>query len=161
MKNIYVSYSRFPKFNPDLIRTDLSLNIGPLKVKPTPESAFWASPEDAEFGWKDWTEREEFGLSENIIRFCLADNAKILRIESEDDLNKIPCRKSEITDMLGLCIGTLEPDFDAMRNEGYDGMEVIISNDPTLYLALYGWDADSIVIWNPDVVKVIEEVRKT
>lgn len=46
-----------------------------------------------------------------------------------------------------------------MKNRLYDGIELHISEETTdldkydeLYFALYGWDCDSILIMNPDVV---------
>ena len=36
--------------------------------------------------------------------------------------------------------------------EIYDAVEVSISNDFDLYYQLYGWDCESIVIMNPDIV---------
>ena len=42
-------------------------------------------------------------------------------------------------------------DFEKLA-ETYDAVEVSISSDFDLYYKLYGWDCDSIVIMNPDVV---------
>ena len=43
-------------------------------------------------------------------------------------------------------------DFEKLAEQGWDAVEVKISNDMRLYWALYGWDCDSILIMNPDVV---------
>ena len=48
------------------------------------------------------------------------------------------------------------PDFEAILRQGYDAMEIHISECPSLYSAMYGWDVDSILIMNPDIV-VTEE----
>jgi len=37
----------------------------------------------------------------------------------------------------------------------YDAIDVSISNDPELHFALYGWDCDSILIMNPDIIQVL------
>ena len=41
-------------------------------------------------------------------------------------------------------------DFEELKKE-YDAIEVIISDG--LYYALYGWDCDSILILNKDIVE--------
>ena len=38
---------------------------------------------------------------------------------------------------------------------GYDAILVNISNDHNLYWALYGWDCDSLLVLNKDVVEEI------
>lgn len=37
-------------------------------------------------------------------------------------------------------------------SKDYDAVEVLISEDRRLYQQLYGWDCDSILIMNPDIV---------
>ena len=44
------------------------------------------------------------------------------------------------------------PDFEKMKENGIDAIFVEISNDHRLYWALYGWDCDSIVVMNPDII---------
>ena len=41
--------------------------------------------------------------------------------------------------------------FERMVHDGYDGMEVIISTND-IYYALYGWDCDSLLVFNPDIM---------
>ena len=48
-------------------------------------------------------------------------------------------------------------DFEKLSKE-YDAIEVFISKDEQLYWDLYGWDCDSILIMNSDI---IEEVRSS
>ncbi|MFR3519297.1 MAG: hypothetical protein ACLTT4_12785 [Coprobacillus cateniformis] len=42
-------------------------------------------------------------------------------------------------------------DFEELKRQ-YDAIEVNISNDYGLYWKLYGWDCDSILVMNSDVV---------
>lgn len=42
-------------------------------------------------------------------------------------------------------------DYEELATE-YDALEVLISEDHELYFNLYGWDCDSIVIMNPEVI---------
>ena len=51
---------------------------------------------------------------------------------------------------------TSQPDFEKMLADGWDAIEFRLSEDSELYWALYGWDCDSILVMNPDVV---EEIR--
>lgn len=115
-----------------------------------PVGGFWASPTDAKYGWKEWNNSNEFKEcdEDNSITFTLTDNARILVIKSVDDLKNLP-----VNDPLGLNFtDTVYLDFEALAKE-YDAIEVYISEDSRLYDALYGWDCDSILIMNKDIVK--------
>ena len=48
-----------------------------------------------------------------------------------------------------------ELDFEKLA-EIYDAMVVYISADYNLYYRLYGWDVDSVLVFNPNVVEVVE-----
>ena len=115
-----------------------------------PKGGLWASDIEAEHGWKDWCEAEEFRdcKEENSFSFVLSDNAKVLYIDSIDDLKVLP----KIDDKFGMNFSSwILLDFEKLA-ETYDAVEVSISSDFDLYYKLYGWDCDSIVIMNPDVV---------
>lgn len=65
--------------------------------------------------------------------------------------------KSDISEILKEARKTgfgqmLRLDFEKMAKAGFDGMEISISKYPQLYWFLYGWDVDSICIWNPKVI---------
>jgi len=49
---------------------------------------------------------------------------------------------------------TVYLDFNKLKEE-YDAIEVFISSDSRLYRALYGWDCDSILIMNKDVIEYV------
>ena len=114
-----------------------------------PWGGFWASPVDAPFGWKQWCERENFaqhrfGCS---FTFTLSPEAKVLTISSTLDLRGLPRG-----DTFGLDLGMVCLDFEELVKQGYDAVELELSRDWELYWALYGWDCDSIVILNRDVI---------
>lgn len=121
-----------------------------------PESGgLWASRTDAKFGWKDWCESEEFHLGRlrQKFTFTLSDDARVLHLFSVDDLKKIPKSKKTL-----FHASWIIPDFEKAM-ETYDAIELHLSeevrDDPYadgLYYALYGWDCDSILIMNPDVI---------
>ena len=43
-------------------------------------------------------------------------------------------------------------DFEKIYQK-YDAVEINISSDYMLYYFLYGWDCDSVLVMNPDVIK--------
>jgi len=117
-----------------------------------PLGGLWASRVDAEFGWVNWCKDSGWeDKLEQYFKFKLKDNAKVLTITMSEQLKPLPRAKSEIMARLYTII-----DFEELAKQ-YDAMEVIISNDQELHRQLYGWDCDSIVIMNPDVIEIIEE----
>ena len=113
-----------------------------------PTGGLWASNVNAERGWKDWCESENFRKckEEHSFSFSLSDNAKVLYINYIDDLKYLP----KVESKFGISTWILL-DFEKLEKV-YDAIEVNISNDYNLYYALYGWDCDSILIMNPDVI---------
>lgn len=122
-----------------------------------PYGGLWASRETASYGWKTWCEQEHFRECDplNSFRFVLRDNAKVGVISSMADLMRIPIRKESSGYWLW---GTI-PDFEECLRHGYDAIELCwygeeyqnLAKD-NMYDTLYGWDCDSIVVLNPEVV---------
>lgn len=129
----------------------LCMPIHNIRMFTKPSGGFWASKIDAEFGWKEWCEDNDYFDcdEENSFIFELAENARILEINSVEDLKKLPGRNRDIG-FLGGFYTML--DFEKLA-EQYDAIEVSISSDYRLYRALTGWDCDSILIMNPDIVR--------
>ena len=116
-----------------------------------PSGGFWASPVKADFGWKEWCEREDFYTNKlaRSFTFTLSENARVYCIRSVDDLIGIPSvREHEYKSPYDMFF----PDFEQMLIDGIDAVMVEISKDRRLYWALYGWDCDSILIMNPDII---------
>lgn len=108
-----------------------------------PYGGFWASPVDAAFGWKDWNEANDFAEcdSKNAFIFTLTPEARILHLENREDFDGLPEIESIV---YGL-------DFEKLMEMGYDGVEM--KSNWTTHDLLYGWDCDSILIMNPNVIK--------
>ena len=133
----------------------------PMFAKPI--GGLWASPIDSPWGWKDWCDAEQFRecTEENSFTFTLSDDAKILRIYDIDDLKDLP--EVEGPSKFRFCtmysIKRYYLDFEKLSEE-YDGIEVFIETEEgrngSLYWALYGWDCNSVCIFNPDII-VLEE----
>lgn len=151
-KYIHYGHKKFDinKFNP----------IRNISCFVKPNGGLWASSIDSEWGWKDWCESERFREcnKDNSFTFTLKEDAKVLRIETVDDLKDLPKMKIKYP-----IRSTILLDFEKLK-EKYDAIEVLISNtsfsvldDKSLYNALYGWDCDSILIMNPNIIIEIEE----
>lgn len=141
MKYVHFGHKQFLKQNFKKVK-----NYGWVK----PEGGLWASSTEAEFGWKQWCKDQEFREcpEDNAFYFKLAAGAKVVHIRSLEDLKELPednTAKFKMSDMI--C-----PDFEKMRDTGIDAIELHLSEDYRLYWALYGWDCDSILIMNPDIV---------
>lgn len=117
-----------------------------------PLGGLWASDTAAEYGWKVWCEDNHFRecTEENAFYFNLAPEAKVLHIRCLEDLENLPKNK-EVDSWLEMKF----LDFDALKELGYDAIELHLSNDYQLYWAMYGWDCDSILIMNPDIVEEV------
>lgn len=141
MQYIHYGHNEFNKnkFQPIKNRLDISKPLGGL----------WASRVDSNNGWKNWCESSEFAIEHlgvNFI-FSLIEDAKVVRITNSDQLKELP----KINNQLSIPTMWTMIDYEELANE-YDALEVLISEDRELYFNLYGWDCDSIVIMNPDII---------
>lgn len=147
---IYVTYWREHKngkFDPKLIETNLSCLI----CKPT--KAFWGSPVNATFGWKEWCEGDDYEHDfSNPIYWRLKEGSKILTVNMED----VTDPKSMLYLYAHLdCGGMLNYfDFRKMREDGIDAVELMDANIGHLCInrlerMFNAWDCESIVLLNP------------
>lgn len=148
MKEVYIHYGH-KRFDKD--------KFVPIKnhhwVKPF--GGFWASSINAKYGWKDWNKDSEFRecKKQNSFKFTLKDNAKILKINCLEDLKGLP-RDKELYGMYNF-ESDVYLDFEQLVKDGYDAIEVNISNDDRLYWALYGWDCDSLLVLNKEIIEEV------
>ena len=121
----------------------------PFLTKPI--GGLWASPEDISFGWKVQCSREACieDCCNNFFRFKLTERANIIKILSANDLATLPLQnRADLPKGPWVYL-----DFERLVADGVDAIEVVMSNDwGGLHFALYGWDRDSIVVLNPDVI---------
>lgn len=128
----------------------------PLFVKPT--GGLWGSPIDSSLDWTSFVNRENFEkqkYGKSSFKFRL-NTTKILYINSVNDLDRLP-HLNTYENVLGKHLSSSydELDFEKLA-EIYDAMVVYISADYNLYYRLYGWDVDSVLVFNPNVVEVVE-----
>ena len=118
-----------------------------------PYGGFWASRKDDPEGWKAWCENEEFLLDtfNRHFLFKLKDGARVLELNHKDQLDSLPKMYlwTKYNDWSECAL-----DFEKLAQD-YDAIEV--TDIGQLYWPLYGWDCNSILIMNPDIVEVIEE----
>lgn len=119
----------------------------PMLTKPN--GGFWACKDDAEASWKEYCdEATTISIDENnFFCFVLSDDAKVLKIDSYEILEGLPQFKNSLRSVSQWVF----LDFEKLSLE-YDAIEVLISEDHAIYDALYGWDVDSILIMNPDII---------
>lgn len=168
----YVTYfppERFP-FDPDSIHIKIT---GERMYINKPDRVFWGSPVDAEFGWKEWCESEDFGnynWDEPIV-WKLKAGTKILEVNWEDikSQNSIlekyticPYRNLENEFMPELMRKEKVLDFFRLLEDGICAVHLIDGSIGHCFLwdnpyerMFYTWDCDSIVVL--DKTKIIFE----
>ena len=109
-----------------------------------PFGGFWGSRKNADFSWKEWCTEIDLKSKDltKKIQFSLSNGAKILVINNIKLLDKLP--QNEENHIVNKLFVTL--DFEKLA------IEVLISEDERLYELLYGWDCDSILVMNPNVI---------
>ena len=128
------------------------LNSGFMMSKPLHGTGLWASPINSPLGWRDWCVDNKFNLEslDAAFRFVLKPDAAVYHIHSIADVYKLPCR-NDTDDITSYPI-----DYEAAARM-YDAIEVdLISGGYELVQLMYGWDCNSILIMNPDVVMEVE-----
>lgn len=107
-----------------------------------PYGGLWASPVDSSWNWYDWCICNDFNLKalNEYFKFELKNDAKVLYVNSIDDIKKYYINT----------YGHNYIDFEYILFDHYDAMEVTMNSET--YHALYGWDVDSLVVFNPDCI---------
>ena len=151
-------------------------NFQPIKnvpIRNKPDGGLWASPSNENgSAWVTWNKKEAdktFG-GDDYFEFELADNARVLKLEKLSDVKKVPMMwdnpdimrlplsrhlityKMAFYDSKGTC--DWMPDFEKIA-QTYEAIEYVCNNE--MYNALLGWDVDSLLVLNPNVIRVIRE----
>lgn len=121
-----------------------------------PHGGMWSSPVNSDNTWEDWCLGNGFRIEklDKQFRFILAEGSKVLRIRSNKDLDELYSRgykRHELDQYPYLHDDSLYYlDFEKILANGYDGIQVTITNET--YWSLYGWDCDTLLVLNPDCV---------
>lgn len=165
MKEIYRHYGS-QKFDPKAF-----IPISNKMFSNKPSGGLWACPTvDVDIGWDQWSRDNEFCTDklEEYFDFKLKRGAKILVLKNIKDLDKLPrvnTEDSEIKSLLEMDSLNSNIDYEEL-SKNYDGMMVWMYRskdiDTTkrlfdgMYYRMYGWDVDTLLVFNPDIVEVIE-----
>ena len=147
----YVTYREIDeKFDKELIDIDLK-----SKYMNKPNRGFWGSPVDAEFGWKEWCENEDYGCYDfdNPIYWRLKEG-KIFQVDWDDleseEFNQYVTRTSYRTPLL---------DFESMREDGIIAVQLMnacighsFTDFGDIELMFNSWDCESIVVLDKDYI---------
>lgn len=150
MDKLYIHYGSNQLFKEKV--TEMKREPGSNMAINKPDFGLWGSPVDCEFGWKEWCESEDFHtdtLDSHFI-FRVKEDANIFTVRRDIDVSAYLC-SPYLTPLT--CI-----DFNKIMKE-YDGMELIHGDNYSSlhYSYFYSWDVDSIVVWNPDVIEVVDK----
>ena len=152
----YITYG-FVLEDPKKIVTNLDECIN------KPKKALWGAPVDAEFGWKDWCENEEWwpggkpDYFDKSFKWTLKEGSKILTINKVEDIINI-CRAGLMRPNKFRCIAL---DFYRILDCGYSAVELTngdIGHRPVngLEANFCSWDCESIVVLDPKQVKLVD-----
>lgn len=128
-------------------------NFGNVGVKPN--GGLWASPVEAESSWKEWCEDQDFrDCREDIsFRFTMRNPDKIFYIDSEESFKEFAGRYAQTEEArFGIGDAAVFIDFEKMLRDGWDALEISLTDYGSLYYLMYFWDCDSIVVLNRDAI---------
>ena len=120
-----------------------------------PEGGLWASPCNSEWSWYEWCKSEGFNLEklDRYFVFSIKKQSKFLVIKSHNDLVKL--KENELcldySSTYPFTKNDFYLNFEKIVDLGYDAILVYI-RDLTIYMDLYGWDCDSLLVLNPDCI---------
>lgn len=129
-----------------------------------PAGGLWASRLNLDLNstsWKDFCIGDEFRLESlnTYFDFILKDSARVLTIKSIDEIIELPRYENKLYNNFVKHFNSLNDicylDFEKLK-EDYDAIELFISEDYRLRHVFQGWDVDSILILNKEIVKEIK-----
>lgn len=137
-----------------------------------PSGGIWASPLNSNHSWRKFCLDENFniGTLKKHILFKINPNSKIYTINSYLDLIKL--KKYWIYDKNRI-FNEVMIDYEKMMKDGYDGIYLTEDGEhDTRFspygrydcsmggkLDLYGWDCESIVIFNKNIIKQVKRKK--
>lgn len=166
---IYLTYLKKDALPFD--RRKIEVQIGNIKsFLNKPDYAWWGSPINAEFGWKEWCFCEEFHIEDydwhNPIKWKLAPNTKILTIDWEDILqnDKSILDRYSIKPHENLPItfrnSPIGLDYNKLYSDGIYAIELLDGNIGHCFRNSYefmfnSWDCESIVVLDKTKIEIL------
>ena len=142
-ENIYIHYGS------DKFEKELFMSIVNRNMINKPFGGLWASDIKADQPWEKWCIDNDFRIDEldKNFKFTLDDSANIVEWTAKADLKQVPTQ-----DLSGYLPEYL---FDTMG-----AIKLNLSKgDYELYYELYGWDCDSILIMDPDIIRLLQKLN--
>lgn len=120
-----------------------------------PIGGLWACDVNSQLSWLSWCKEEEFTYTDFTKSFCflLSKSCRLLKVDNIEVLKEKGLFPKNY-DYKKPFLDYIFFDFEQIK-KSYDAIEVLISRDERLYYTFYGWDCDSILIMNPDVISII------
>jgi len=131
------------KYDPELFKP---ISDAPFDTKPI--GGLWASPVNSDFGWKEWTEIESYGETNEY--FNLEFNGDLLVIDTLTDLGELPwieCDRIHFISFQAMCAGGFSYDAIHLTEAGERATRW------TRPRTLYGWDCECVLVLNPDSIR--------
>jgi hypothetical protein len=151
---VYIHYGA-DRFDPELFKP---IKNRPNWVKPEAHTGLWASPRNSERSWKTWVEAEHYGSDlTKSFEFRMSDPRKVFYIFDAPSYTFFIEQYGIINPFGSGDYTPFVPNFEKMAADGFDALEIGISSWPRLYDLFYGWDCDSILVFNKEA---IEELSK-
>jgi hypothetical protein len=146
----YITYCRYP-FDISKIEVNLRSRIN----KPT--NTLWGSPVDAEYGWRDWCESNEFEWTFDYpVTWGFKEGTKILTIDIVDVENPDKSMLKKYIESRPDWIYE-ELSFYKIKDDGFSAVQLLdpcvghcFIND--LELMFNSWDCESIAVLDMDTV---------
>ena len=125
-----------------------------------PDGGFWASSCKAKNSWSAWCVENDFKRAnlEECFYFSLSETANVLRIESLEDCKELTLQPVGYMHKEYMNPNYKVIDYKACIARGFDAIEykydiACKSEDfEEIDSIMWGWDCDSILILNPDIV---------
>lgn len=140
----------------DIIDETIRIKPREFRRMSKPDFGFWVAPEIEGYvsTWDKWCQDEDYCLphrdNDKIIKMKIKPSARILIIDSYEDLEKV-FHEYPLAECHQLDWVKISENYDAV----YLTEEGQYSTRMTTPLNLYGWDLESAVIFNYDVIQII------
>lgn len=156
MKLIHYSSTKFDRSRFTVIKNRALFN--------KPSGGLWTSPIDSKWGWKDWCIGEHFNI-DKLNKFFIIElkkDSKILKINSLDDLKKVPLqnlddRVKNYPELKDVFYSMNFPNYEKISKE-YDAIHLTERGQYETRLPpfgepnLYGWDCETVLVMNPNCI---------
>jgi len=137
-------------YGSDIYDPNLFEEISDEPFRNKAKGGLWTSPVDANYGWKEWCEAEDFRTIDK--SFKVEFSGELLVINALSDLDELPWIESSGIHFItfqAICAGGFAYDAIYLTEKGE--AETRYSSP----LSLYGWDCECVFILNPKSVRGI------